>query len=134
MFRKPIRWLLTFSAIFLISDLALVASGAAQENRATIVGTVTDHQGDVIPNASIKATSIETNAATITTSNGAGLFTLPFLPVGKYQISVSANGLKSARHDAVELRVGDRVHLDFRVEEGGVLEAVAISGEIQIEG
>jgi|SRR5262245_23067012 len=129
MFRKPIRWLLTFSAIFLISDLALVASGAAQENRDTIVGTVTDHQGDVIPNASIKATSIETNAATITTSNGAGLFTLPFLPVGKYQISVSANGLKSARHDAVELRVGDRVHLDFRVEEGEVSETLTVTGQ-----
>jgi Carboxypeptidase regulatory-like domain len=129
MSRNRIRWLLTFSAIILLSAMALVASSAAQENRATIVGTVTDQQGNVIPNASIKATNIETNAATTTTSNEAGLYTLPFLPVGKYQISVSANGLKKARHDGVELRVGDRVHLEIRMEVGEVSETVTVTGQ-----
>src|SRR5262245_31917519 len=132
MSRNPIRRLLTLSAILLFSAVALVTHSAAQENRATIVGTIIDQQGNVIPNASIKATNIETNATTNTTSNEAGLYTLPFLPVGKYQISITANGLKTARRDSVELRVGDRLQLDFRMEVGEVSETVTITAQTPI--
>src|SRR5574341_1291291 len=121
---KKFRWLLILSAAVLFSVVALVAPGAAQENRATIVGTITDPQGGVIPNATIKATNIETNIATTTTSNESGLFTLPFLPVGKYRISVSAAGLKTLVRDGVELRVGDRIQLDFSMEVGAVTETI----------
>lgn len=124
---KTFRWLLTLSAAALFSVVALVAPSAAQENRATIVGTVTDPQGGVIPNATIKATNIETNTATTTTSNESGLYTLPFLPVGKYQISISASGMKTAVRDNIELRVGDRIQLDFRMEVGAVSETVSIT-------
>jgi hypothetical protein len=127
--RKPFRWLLITSAAVLLSAVALVAPGAAQENRATIVGTVTDPQGNVIPNATIKATNLETNAATTTTSNEAGLYTLPFLPVGKYRISVSAEGLKTLVRDGVELRVGDRIQLDFSMEVGAVTETVNVTSQ-----
>jgi len=127
--KKTFRWLLTLSAAVLFSVVALVAPSAAQENRATIVGTVTDPQGGVIPNAAIKATNIETNAATTTTSNESGLYTLPFLPVGKYQITVTAAGLKTSRRDNIELRVGDRIQLDFSMEVGAVTETVNVTSQ-----
>jgi len=126
---KTFRWLLTLSAAALFFVVALVTPGAAQENRATIVGTITDQNGASIPNAAVKATNIETNAVTTTTSNGAGLYTLPFLPVGKYQISISANGLKTALRDGVELRVGDRIQLDFSLEVGNVTETVNVTAD-----
>ncbi|MCI0390800.1 MAG: carboxypeptidase-like regulatory domain-containing protein [Acidobacteria bacterium] len=126
---KTNRWWLRLSAAVLLSLAPLVASVAAQENRATIVGTVTDPQGNVIPNATIKAANIETNAATTTTSNDAGLYTLPFLPVGKYKISVTASGLKTALRDGLELRVGDRIQLDFQLEVGQVSETVTVTGQ-----
>src|SRR5262245_57055856 len=44
--RKPFRGSLAISAILLLSSMALTAPSAAQENRATIVGTVTDPQGN----------------------------------------------------------------------------------------
>src|SRR5262245_15248237 len=109
--------------------ICFCAIAAAQENRATIVGTVTDPQGNALPNATIKATNTETNAATSTTSNESGLYTLPFLPVGKYQISVSANGLKTVVRDRIELRVGDRIQLDFSMEVGVVTETVNVTSQ-----
>src|SRR5262245_29151560 len=109
--------------------ICFCAIAAAQENRATIVGTVTDPQGNALPNATIKATNTETNAATSTTSNESGLYTLPFLPVGKYQISVSANGLKTVVRDRIELRVGDRIQLDFSMEVGAVTETVNVTSQ-----
>jgi hypothetical protein len=130
--RKPSRWLLTLSAIILLSSVALIAPSAAQENRATIVGTVTDPQGNALPNATIKATNTETNTTTATTSNESGLYTLPFLPVGKYQITISANGLKTLVRDGVELRVGDRIRLDFSMEVGAVTETVNVTSQVPL--
>lgn len=81
----------------------------------------------MIPNATVKATNIETNTTTTTTSNESGLYTLPFLPIGKYQISVTATGLKTSLRDNIELRVGDRIQLDFKMEVGAVSETVTVS-------
>src|SRR5262245_55118986 len=109
--------------------LALIwfcAVAGAQENRATIVGTVTDPQGNALPNATIKATNTETNTTSATTSNESGIYTLPFLPVGRYQITISANGLKTVVRNGVELRVGDRIQLNFSMEVGAVTETVKI--------
>ncbi|HEY8460269.1 MAG TPA: TonB-dependent receptor [Blastocatellia bacterium] len=129
MTRKLFRWMLSLSAIIALSSMALVAPGAAQENRATIIGTVTDPHGNALPNATIKATNIDTNTTTATTSNESGIYTLPFLPVGKYRITVSANGLKTMARDGVELRVGDRIQLDFSMEVGDVTETVNVSSQ-----
>ncbi|HEX4947807.1 MAG TPA: TonB-dependent receptor [Blastocatellia bacterium] len=120
--RNLCRWLLVCLATTLFAAVVW-----AQENRATIVGTITDPQGGVIPNATIKATNTETNTTTTTTSNESGLYTLPFLPVGKYQISVTATGLKTSLRDNLDLRVGDRIQLDFKMEVGAVSETVTIS-------
>ena len=127
--RETSRWLLTLAAALLLSTFTLIAPIAAQENRATIVGTVVDQNGGVIPNAAIKATNTETNAVTTTTSNESGIYTLPFLPVGKYQITATATGLKTTRRDNVELRVGDRIQLDFAMEVGSVSETVTVISE-----
>src|SRR5262245_65352042 len=124
--RKPFRRSLALSAILLLSSVALAAPSAAQENRATHVGTVTDPQGNALPNATIKATNTETNTTTATTSNESGIYALPFLPVGRYQITISANGLKTVVRDGVELRVGDRIQLNFSMEVGAVTETVKI--------
>jgi hypothetical protein len=122
--RNSFRGSLTLAATALLAAVVL-----AQENRATIVGTVTDPQGGVIPNATVKATNIETNAVTTTTSNESGLYTLPFLPIGRYQISVTASGLKTSVRDNIELRVGDRTQLDFKMEVGAVSETVTITSQ-----
>jgi len=127
--RNSSRWLLTLTAALFLSAFALVMPGAAQENRATIVGSVTDPQGGVIPSATIKATNIETNSATTTTSNESGLYSLPFLPVGKYRISVIATGMKTTLRDNIELRVGDRTQLDFQMEVGAVSETVTVTSD-----
>lgn len=124
---KPHGWAPAFMAAFLLSSFAFEAFVSAQENRATVIGSVTDPQGGVIPNATIKATNIETNSATSTTSNDSGLYSLPFLPIGRYRISVTASGMKTYVRDNIELRVGDRTQLDFQMEVGAVSETVTVA-------
>jgi hypothetical protein len=126
------RWWLRLSAAALlsvVSSVAGVATVAAQENRATIVGTITDQNRGVIPNATVKAINIETNASTATTSNESGVYVLTFLPVGTYRLSVAATGLKTGLRENVELRTGDCLQLDFQMEVGAVSETVTVTGE-----
>jgi hypothetical protein len=117
---------LGLTASLLLAVLSTFAPINAQENRATIVGTITDANGAAIPNATINATNIETNRVMTTTSNETGLYTLPFLPVGRYRVSIGASGLKSIVRDGIELRVGDRIQLDFQMEVGQVSETVTV--------
>jgi len=101
----------------------------AQEFRATISGTVTDQQGAIIPGASVEVKNLDTNATVTTITNESGNFVVPFLPTGRYTISVSLAGFKRAVREDILLRVGDRIQLDFQMEVGGVTEQVTVTAE-----
>src|SRR5260370_35262949 len=63
--------------------------GTAQVLYGSIVGTVTDSSGSVVPDAAVKAKNIETNETSITTSNNTGVYTLPPLPRCTYTAAAS---------------------------------------------
>jgi hypothetical protein len=52
----------------------------------TIDGTVYDKSGAVVPGAQITVTNVNTNLARRVHSDGAGKYTVPFLPVGVYKV------------------------------------------------
>jgi carboxypeptidase family protein len=122
----PVRKIIRGCLFIILSTIVTIH---AQENRATIIGTIIDANGAALPNATVKATNIETNTAATTTSNEAGLFTLPFLPAGKYRVSISATGLKNIVREGIELRVGGRLQLDFQMEVGEVSETVTVTSQ-----
>jgi outer membrane receptor protein involved in Fe transport len=124
---KSQRWLLVTLGVLL-----LTGASAAQEFRATITGTVTDPQGAVIPKVRIEAKNLETGAVITTQTNESGIYVLPFVPTGWYQLSASLEGFKRAVRDKVELRVGDRLRVDFQLELGGVTEQVTVVGEVEL--
>src|ERR1700722_5281443 len=90
----------------------------AQTDRGTITGTVSDPAGAVVPNASVEArnegTSVVFKAATTNTGN----YTLSSLPVGTYEISVSANGFKKSVRPGVTVNTAETVRVDAALEVG----------------
>ena len=97
----------------------LIAAAWSQETRAVINGTVTDPQGAVVPAAIVEVKNLETNVVSKTVSNDHGLYTIPPVNPGMYSVTVSANGFKTVIRRNVELRVGDRVAVDFKLDLGG---------------
>ena len=71
------------SSLFLVL-LSLAVPAAAQPHRASVRGRVTDASGAALANAQIKATRDGTNEMRETTTDEAGRFALPELPVGAY--------------------------------------------------
>ena len=113
--------------------LPLAALGlTAQEFRATITGTVSDQQGAVVPNVKIEVKNQGTNVTTGTVTNETGSYVAPFLPTGRYTLSATLAGFKRAVRDSIELRVGDRLRVDFTMELGGVTEQITVAAQAEL--
>ncbi|MCL5743391.1 MAG: TonB-dependent receptor, partial [Acidobacteria bacterium] len=101
----------------------------AQESRGTIVGAVSDPSGAAIPGAQVKAINVATNAGASAVTNASGAYEIPYLLPGIYRITVESQGFKKTERDGIELRVGGRMLLDFKMELGNVAESVTVTGE-----
>jgi len=61
-------------------------------------------------------------------TNERGNYTTPPVNTGQYSITVSAPGFKTTVRSDIELRVSDRLQLDFQLELGGTNETVTVTG------
>src|SRR5689334_3596743 len=98
--------------------LLLVGGLFAQEFRATLTGTVTDPSGAAIPNATVKAINIATNALNETKSTSDGVYTIPLLEPGVYYIEASATGFQSLKRTDITLSVGQRLTMPLPMSVG----------------
>src|SRR5579863_5037563 len=92
---KERSWLryLNFTLMFIVLSCASV-SCFAQLDRGTIAGIVTDSGGAGITGAKVTATNTTMGTQSSTVTTGAGVYTIPGLPAGKYSVSVSAPNFK----------------------------------------
>jgi len=96
---------------------------------ASVVGTVTDPSGSVVPGVVITLTNLETGLTHTITTNDQGQYVVPDLHVGHYTVRTSANGFKVAEQKNVILNVGDRTRLDFQLQLGGAQETITVEAD-----
>ena len=89
--RNPVLACLSL-VLFLFTGEAYGQGGAA----GTILGTVTDPSGAVVPNAKITITNTGTGVAKVTETTGAGDYAVPDLVPGPYRVDVEATGFSKA--------------------------------------
>lgn len=110
--------------------LALLATPLfAQLQTASIVGTVLDPAGAVIPGAKITIENQDTAQTVQLTSDPGGNYIAPVLPFGVYRITAEAPGFKTRVSENITLRVSDRIRVDMKLETGVVTERVTVSAE-----
>ena len=110
--------------LFLCFFLLLAVSAFAQE--ATIVGTITDSSGAVVPNATITITNTATGQARKLTSNNVGQYVAPALVTGTYDLKVEAGGFSVADTKGVVLDVSDRRRVDFTLKVGATQQEITV--------
>jgi hypothetical protein len=81
-----------FCGVVLILVLTANPLGA-QDAQSTLSGTITDSAGKVLPNAKISIKNLSTGQSTETQTDSAGLYTVPNLAAGDYEVSASAEGI-----------------------------------------
>jgi len=104
----------------------------AQETRGSIVGTVTDPQGAVIPGATVAVTNLAMNTTVRLTTSAGGYYEALLLLPGRYSVSVEAPGFRRAVRSGLTLGLGEQLRVDISLELGPVTETVTVTGEASI--
>jgi len=114
---------LWISSIFLLCGVYALA----QSDRGTITGTVQDPAGAVVANAPVEAKNTASGTTFSAASSGTGNYTIAQLPVGTYEISVSAPGFKKAIRTGVEVSALTTFRVDFTLQVGATSESITIT-------
>ncbi len=117
----------TFLTLALVWACA-IASLAAQETRATLLGVVTDQSTSVIAGAVITIRNLDTNVETSVVTNKAGAYEAPFLVQGSYELRAEAPGFKVHTRSGLTLRLGMRARIDIQMEVGEATTTVDVVG------
>jgi len=102
---------------------------AAQVTTGTILGTVRDSTGAVIPGTTIRVTNTETGTVRTVTTDAAGHYAAPQLGVGRYEVTAVASGFQSVVRNGIDLTLGREAAVDFTLQVGSVSEQVTVTGE-----
>ncbi len=109
--------------------LLLVSLGSAQENRATIQGTVKDAQGAVVSGARVTVTNTDTKASQTLLTNSTGHYIAPLLMPGNYSVTAEMSGFKKEVRTGIVLLTADVRDADFALQVGAATESITVTGE-----
>src|SRR5260370_35912832 len=112
--------------IALCTGLLLLAEPIFAQGGATgtILGTVSDSSGAIVPNAKVTVTNTATNVAFRTLTTSAGDFNAPSLNPGPYKISVEVSGFEKSVTNTVTLTVDQKARVDVTLKPAAVSETM----------
>ncbi len=118
--------LLTFAFILNVSSVD------AQQVAAAITGQVTDASGAAIVGAKVTATDIDRGETFPTTTDSSGIYNLPRVPVGTYNVKVDNTGFQSAQKSNVTLELNQVARIDFNLQVGNTTQSIEVTSAAPI--
>jgi hypothetical protein len=101
---------------------------SAQVLYGTIVGTVTDQSGAVVPNANVTAANPQTGETREVKSDSAGRYTIGNVVPGTYDIRVTAPGFQQVTTKGVAATINTVTRIDVQMQLGSQTQEVNVSG------
>jgi hypothetical protein len=120
------RKALQFTAVAL-GALLLSAPLFSQGSFGTILGTVTDPSGGVIPGATVTILNTATGVSRTLTTDSAGEYNAPTLIPGTYTVRAEAKSFKTIESRNVLLEVGKEVRVDFTLQPGAEAQTITVT-------
>ena len=120
------RLRIRIAALFL--EVLVAGAMFGQVTTGTLLGTIHDPSGAPVSSAKVTATETGTGHVHQAFSDASGVYTLPLLPIGSYEISAEITGFKRAKQSEVVLHLAENLKVDFTLELGAVTESVEVSG------
>lgn len=106
----------------------LLSSGAlAQVDTGTILGTVKDATGAVVPGATVKLTNVNMGVSFQTRTNNEGIYQFPAVRIGTYTVTVEARGLAIGRQEGIALNIQQRFVVDFTLQPSAVVQTIEVT-------
>jgi hypothetical protein len=117
--------------VIVLTSVALMPATAFAQ--ASIVGTVRDASGAVLPGVTVEATSpalIEKARSVVT--NGVGQYSIEDLRSGTYTVSFALSGFTTVKREGIVLSGSFVATVNGDLKVGGVAETITVSGEAPI--
>ena len=114
-------------SLLLVLVSLVTASLHAQAVNGTLLGTVSDPNGAVVPNARITAVQVQTAVTRETVTNESGNYTLPDLPPGTYSVTATLQGFKKQTQENIDLQSNSSTRVDLALATGSVTETVLVT-------
>src|ERR1700722_8290334 len=108
--------------------LALLCATAWAQDTASITGTVTDASGAALPKAQVTVSNSEHGIHRVATSNDSGDYLFGSLPIGSYDLTVSAEGFKKYEARGVVLEVAEKARINVALQVGTISTEVVVQG------
>jgi len=105
---------------------------AAQLDTATVIGTIADSQGAVIPGATVVATNKNSGFVRSTISDADGRYRLAGVTPGGYEVVAELQGFSRALRQGLSFSLGSEAVLNFTLQLGAISEAVTVTAETPI--
>ncbi len=117
--------------VICVATLLAVPCGLFAQAGATgsILGTVTDSTGAVIPGAKVTVTNTATGVAFNTTTSSAGDYLAPALQPGTYSVSATSKGFQKSVTTGFVLSVDQKIRVNLTLKAGEVTSTVTVSAQ-----
>jgi carboxypeptidase family protein/TonB-dependent receptor-like protein len=116
-----------------LMDMGYAArTASAQVLYGSIVGTLTDATGAVVPRAAVTVTNTSTGLSRQATTDDAGYYSIPNLPEGTYDLSVSAGGFRPYTQKGVNVSINNVTRINPTIQVGAVNEQVTVEASTAV--
>src|SRR5262249_49808101 len=109
--------------------VAVLSPATAQLPTATILGTVRDTTGAVVPSAALSVRNTETGIVRTGSSGTDGSYRFSALPVGSYEIRIESAGFQSEVRSGLTLTVGQEAVVNVALQVGAIEQTVEVTAE-----
>jgi hypothetical protein len=117
--------------LVLLCLFAFSAVALGQSNYAVLSGSVTDPQSHAMAGATVELTSASTGAVRRASTNEKGIYEIPGLQPGDYQLQITATGFASQKQP-VRLEVAQKLAIDLRLSVESHKETVEVSSNAEV--
>ncbi len=118
-------------AISVLSLLAII-NVFAQFDTATVLGTLRDSSGAVMPGVTVTLKNIDTSIAVTAQTDSDGNYQFTNVRIGNYRISAEKTGFSTAVAESVNVTVNARQRVDLTMQPGAVTESIVITDAAQL--
>src|SRR2546423_3591099 len=118
--------------LFALIIFCLSCALNAQVDTGTILGTVHDNTGAVIPDVSVTVRNEGTGFTQTTKTSPGGSYVFPSLKIGKYSVEVENPGFNKERRAGLELNIQQQLVADLTLAVGNVATAVEVTASAPI--
>jgi len=105
--------------------------GWTQTVTGAVRGTVTDSTGSIVSDATVTATNTASGVTSVTKTNGTGEYSIRFLQIGRYKLTVGAPGFATSSYGPFTLEIDQTAKIDIILKIGATTVTVNVASDMQ---